>query len=84
MLMLMNAWMMLVLMKCQMQCLTLGCYINIAVINLGHENYVRFGPRVCQGLMCFIIYYEFLEIHVALFASPLLYPHFVLRKWHMQ
>ena len=28
MLMLMNAWMMLVLMKCkcQMQCLTLGCY----------------------------------------------------------
>ena len=29
MLMLMNAWMMLVLMKCkcQMQCLTLGCYI---------------------------------------------------------
>ena len=30
MLMLMNAWMMLVLMecKCQMQCLTLGCYIR--------------------------------------------------------
>ena len=30
MLMLMNAWMMLVLMKlkCQMQCLTLGCYKN--------------------------------------------------------
>ena len=31
MLMLMNAWMMLVLMKCkcQMQCLTLGCYKRI-------------------------------------------------------
>ena len=30
MLMFMNAWMMLVLMKCkcQMQCLTLGCYIR--------------------------------------------------------
>ena len=30
MLMLMNAWMMLVLMKCkcQMQCLTLGCYMS--------------------------------------------------------
>jgi len=30
MLMLMNAWMMLVLMKCKfkMQCLTLGCYRN--------------------------------------------------------
>ena len=32
MLMLMNAWMMLVLMKCkcQMQCLTLGCYRHVA------------------------------------------------------
>jgi len=31
MLMLMNAWMMLVLMKykCQMQCLTLGCYSRL-------------------------------------------------------
>ena len=47
MLMLMNAWMMLVLMKCkcQMQCLTLGCYTSGqhgvlgAVVKAQHSPY---------------------------------------------
>ena len=45
MLMLMNAWMMLVLMKCkcQMQCSTLGCYKRIVD---DHKNYmVRAKPK---------------------------------------
>ena len=39
MLMLMNAWMMPVLMecKCQMQCLTLGCYKRLRSSGLGED-----------------------------------------------
>ena len=62
MLMLMNAWMMLVLMKCkcQMQCLTLGCYSH--PIRLSLDSAVSYRPsppcdvvlstQGCAGMAC--------------------------------
>ena len=62
MLMLMNAWMMLVLMKCkcQMQCLTLGCYslvILTACQVAGSVAWacVRADTIVLRPIMCYCV-----------------------------
>ena len=51
MLMLMNAWMMLVLMKCkcQMQCLTLGCYKAWQQMKEGRWASSRWAKREKRG-----------------------------------
>ena len=68
MLMLMNAWMMLVLVKCkcQMQCLTLGCYIHVSLFFsiapyffLAYEN---FGERLMTNEWNF--YFRWKKKHV--------------------
>ena len=52
MLMFMNAWMMLVLMKCkcQMQFLTLGCYIG-RLMGRPPLDYLRWPPPLVGGLL---------------------------------
>jgi len=53
MLMLMNEWMMIVLMKCkcQMQCLTPRCYIHdhFMITKTLEGYYQGYNPRVSQG-----------------------------------
>ena len=54
MLMLMNEWVMLVLMqcKCQLQCLTLGCYsaLLLIAVRLGHGGGNHDDPPLVEHL----------------------------------
>jgi hypothetical protein len=51
---------------------------NIVAINLGHGNYVDLIQGCVKWLMCFIVDYEFLEIHVVLFCFSSLISLFCL------
>ena len=79
MLMLMNAWMMLVLMKCkcQMQCLTLGCYTCYSRL---HWRWFRYmSPCYWTTWPSLVLaHFRFLMDYV---SSPLLFHMFVF-YWH--